>query len=226
MCSEACIAFAEQALKCEEIEGRTVIDVGSMDVNGTVRGVIEKCNPASYLGVDIGEGPGVDEICSVGKLVDRYGKDRFDIVLTTELLEHVREWREAMSNLKNVLKPGGILLITTRSKGFGYHAFPFDFWRYEPEDAEEIFSDFSVEISERDPEAPGIFLKLRKPGEYKENSLDSIELYSILRGKRCKDINWLHITLFRIKWLIRRGMAHILPGPIKRAVKEAVLKED
>ena len=87
MCNEACIAFAGKALTCEEIAGKTVLDVGSMNVNGTVRGVIERCNPSNYLGVDIGAGPGVDEICDISQLVSRFGKDRFDIVLTTGLAE-------------------------------------------------------------------------------------------------------------------------------------------
>jgi hypothetical protein len=137
----------------------------------------------------------------------------------------VREWRSAVSNLKNVLKARGVLVLTTRSRGFGYHGYPFDYWRYESTDIEEIFSDLRIEALERDPVAPGIFLKATKPEDFSEKNLASIELYSILRNRRCRSIGGMHILLFKTKWLLRRTLAHILPGPVKRAVKRAVLKE-
>jgi len=46
--------------------------------------------------------------------------------------------------MKAVLKPGGFIYITTRSRGFPYHAYPHDYWRYEIEDMEKIFGDFEI----------------------------------------------------------------------------------
>lgn len=226
MCNPACIEFVGRALTEEEVRGKDVIEVGSRDVNGSARSTVESLGPASYLGIDIEAGSGVDEICNIDDLADRYGPDRFDVVLSTELLEHVRHWRIAVSNLKTVLKPGGTLLITTRSTGFGYHAYPFDFWRYDIADVELLFSDLEILTVESDPVAPGIFVKARKSADFTENDLDSHELYSILRKRRCREVNGLNIFLFRIKWLIRRALAHVLPGPLKRYVKKAVLKEE
>ena len=108
MCNVTGIIFAVKNLSREEVASRTVLEVGSSDVNGSLRPIIESWKPLEYIGVDILAGPGVDQICDVGDLVERFGKNRFDIVIATELLEHVRDWRRAITNLKNVCRPGGI----------------------------------------------------------------------------------------------------------------------
>jgi len=65
-----------------------------------------------------------------------------------------------------------------------YHAYPYDFWRYEVEDMRRIFSDFEVLKSIKDHEASGVFLKARKLFNYSPNDLQSIALYSMILGKR------------------------------------------
>jgi hypothetical protein len=81
------------------------------------------------------------------------------------------------------------MLITTRSHGFFYHGYPNDFWRYEPSDIEEIFSDCEITVLEKDPEAPGIFAKVRKPKKFAEKDLSDYMLYSIVANKRVKEIS-------------------------------------
>lgn len=52
----------------------------------------------------------------------------FDLLILTEVLEHVPDWKLAFQNLALLLKPGGHCLITTP---FFYmlHEEPYDFWR-------------------------------------------------------------------------------------------------
>src|SRR5439155_8600631 len=106
-------------------------------------------NPAKYVGIDINEGPGVDEVMKAEDILQKYGAGCFDFVLSNECVEHVENWKKIFSNMKQVVKPGGIILITTRSKGFGYHAWPYDFWRYEIDDMRSIFSDMEILSLER-----------------------------------------------------------------------------
>lgn len=118
MCNPTVIAFAERLLTVDMIQGRDVLEVGSLDVNGSIRPYVESFNPARYVGVDMRLGPRVDEVVDASSLVQRFGAASFDVVLTTEMLEHVRDWPTVVSNLKRVLRPGGVLLVTTRSIGF------------------------------------------------------------------------------------------------------------
>lgn len=188
MCHVSCIVFGVKNLTKEEIDGKKVIEIGSYDVNGSIRPIIESWKPAKYIGVDIKEGPGVDVVCDAEKILEKFGKESFDVVISTELLEHVKEWRKVISNIKNICKPNGIILITTRSRGFIYHAYPYDFWRYELEDMKNIFSDNKILVMEKDYQAPGIFLKIKKSNKFIENDLSAYKLYNIVVNKRTKEI--------------------------------------
>jgi SAM-dependent methyltransferase len=52
----------------------------------------------------------------------------FDLVICTEVLEHVANWRAAFDNLSNLLNPGGRLLITCPHIWVP-HEEPFDYFR-------------------------------------------------------------------------------------------------
>lgn len=199
MCNKACLDFGKAHLTEQDIRGKRIIEVGSRDVNGSMRGIVGQFEPENYVGVDIEMGAGVDEICDVYELVKRFGKESFDVVISTEMVEHVRDWRTALSQLKQILKPNGILLITTRSKGFPYHDYPSDFWRYEIEDMRTIFSDMDIEALENDATDPGVLMTARKLPSFKENNLDDHELYSMITSKRSQDVRSLDMLVFKIK---------------------------
>ncbi len=200
------LEFFIENLKKEEINNKKVLEVGSKYVNGSVRPIIEKFfQPEKYVGIDIEQGKFVDEVLPAEKLIEHFGQQSFDIVISTELLEHVKDWRIVIHNMKGVLKEGGYLYITTRSKGFPYHSYPYDFWRYEIDDMKNIFSDFIIEKLEKDNiESPGVFLKAKKPFNFKENDLTDYELYSILEDKRIKNIDESNIKKFQKK-ILRKG---------------------
>ncbi len=196
-----CILFGAIQLKKEEIEGKRVIEVGSSDVNGSLRPLLETYNPKEYIGVDISAGKGVDLICDAGDLAAKFGSRSFDVVISTELLEHVKDWRLAIHNIKDICKPAGKLLITTRSFGFVYHGYPSDFWRFEAEDMEYIFKDFIIEKLERDPQN-GVLIKARKPENFTEIDLSEYKLYSIVADKRIKELTDKDLHSGSFKWML------------------------
>ena len=219
MCNPACIDFAERIVTADDVRGKRVIEVGSMNVNGSLRATIAALGPAEYVGVDLAEGPGVDEVCSAEQLVDRFGPDAFDLVVCTEMLEHVREWRVVIANLKRLVAPDGVILITTRSKGFPYHEYPFDYWRYEPDDMRAIFADFAIEALERDTYMPGVFMRARRDDHAPAPGLDDYKLYAIVAARRCKRISDLDVALFRIRYPVERFFKAAIPQSVKDFVR-------
>ncbi len=162
MCDTFCIDFVAKNLHLEDIENKKVLEVGAYNVNGSVRAQLKNYLPASYLGVDIEEGPCVDEVCSVHDLIKKYGSKSYDVVVTTEMLEHIVDYQDAFLNLKSVVKPNGILLITTRAPGFPYHEYPTDHWRFTEDFFKQAFSDWQINTLEVDESSCGIFFKAKK----------------------------------------------------------------
>jgi len=219
VCNDACLAFAEATLSRSDINGKRVLEIGALNFNGSVRSAITQHTPESHLGTDISIGPGVDDVCNVVELARKYGREQFDLVICTEVLEHVRDWQAAVSNIKAVMRPGGVLLLTTRSKGFPYHGYPFDFWRFEISDFRVIFSDLDVEALQSDPQAPGVFLMARKPDVFEERVLSGLELFSIVSKTKCERIGDFDIALLRARHGVRAALARALPDPLKRLIR-------
>lgn len=156
-----------------------------MDVNGSARSIVEAHRPASYLGIDIVDGPGVDRTCPAEHIVEEFGAESFDVIITTEMMEHVEDWRLILSNMKRALVPNGLLILTTRSFGFPHHDYPADFWRYEWSDMRILFGDCAIERLEADdPASPGVFVAVRKPLDFNELDLVGYALYSMVCGER------------------------------------------
>ncbi len=130
-----------------------VLDVGSLDVNGSVRDLFG----FDYTGIDFREGPNVDQVMNAHKL--QFPANTFDVVVACELFEHDDEFWTSLKEMGRVLKKGGHLLITTRGNGFKLHEHPEDFWRFMPSARKRLLELAKCEmiLGELDPQAPGIF---------------------------------------------------------------------
>lgn len=81
--------------------------------------------------------------------------ERFDTVLCNEVLEHVYQPREVLSEIHRVLKPGGHVYITVPMM-WCLHYEPYDFWRYTPHSLRKILTEAGFEIKELE-RSGGIF---------------------------------------------------------------------
>jgi SAM-dependent methyltransferase len=138
-------------------EGDT-LEVGSYDVNGTVRPFFT----GRYVGCDIAHGPGVDVIADAEFLP--WDPETWDTVISTEMLEHCpRPW-VAVKEMARVLKPGGHLLLTARGYdergSWEVHGYPHDYWRFSELSFRLLAEDADLEVLEvrKDPEGPGWML--------------------------------------------------------------------
>lgn len=105
--------------------GGSVLDVGSMNVNGTLR----DCLPsgAKYVGLDIAQGPGVDMVMPIGGPIPFQGS--FDMAVSSSTLEHDPLFWLTFLEMFRVVREGGHVYINVPSNG-PHHAHPVDCWRF------------------------------------------------------------------------------------------------
>lgn len=123
-------------------EFQRVLDVGSQDVNGTLRSV--KPEGAIYLGVDMAPGVGVDVVLKDPHQLP-LADGSFDVVVSTSCLEHDPLFWLSVAEMFRVVKPGGFVYINAPSNGI-YHGYPFDHWRFYP-DAAQALVRWSTKLS-------------------------------------------------------------------------------
>ncbi len=113
-----------------------VLDVGSYDVNGTYRPLVEQ-RSWRYTGMDVEKGPNVDVVAD-----DPYhfpfADDSFDIVISGSTMEHVQAIWLWVPELVRVLRPGGLLAIITHTN-YPYHRYPVDCYRILPDGMSYLF---------------------------------------------------------------------------------------
>lgn len=93
-----------------KFRNKRVLEVGSHNINGSPRKHFWFCK---YQGVDISKGKGVD---IVGKLTDIEGTlGTFQTIISTEMIEHDRDWKQSLKIMYDKLEVGGLLIITCAS---------------------------------------------------------------------------------------------------------------
>lgn len=148
------MGWVKSRVRHHGLADKSTLEVGSLDVNGSVRSLFR----GSYVGIDMRRGPGVDVVGTADKLP--FTDDAFDVVVTTEMLEHDPSFWLSLAEMGRVLKPGGHLLITTRGNGFFEHNEPSDYFRFMPASRAVLvaLAGCTLVAEELDPEVPGIFV--------------------------------------------------------------------
>lgn len=94
-----------------------------------------------YIGCDMRQGLGVDRIEDVHCL--NVKKNSIGTVLIFDTLEHVENVHRAMEEIYRILKPGGMVIMSS-VMNFPIHDYPSDYWRFTPKAFELLLKRFST----------------------------------------------------------------------------------
>lgn len=134
----------------DKFKGVSVLDIGSLDINGNNRYLFEDY---TYIGVDLGEGKNVDVISRGHEFKS---KELFDIAISTECFEHDEYWVQTINNIIAHLKSGGLFLFTCATDGRPEHGTR----RTSPQDAPfvgDYYRNLNEEIMKSEIDFDSIF---------------------------------------------------------------------
>ncbi len=124
-----------------DLHGLKLLEVGSLDVNGSYRPLFPGIE---YLGVDIVPGKCVDQVLEQPysyPCPDNY----FDVIISGQALEHMRHPWKAVPEMARVLKQGGKICLIAPWK-WSIHRYPIDCWRILPDGMRQLLEDAGLEI--------------------------------------------------------------------------------
>jgi hypothetical protein len=87
-------------------------------------------DPGAWVGLDMEPGHGVDWVQDI--TIDTPAPEEFEVVLCSEVLEHVTNPTAALRFCYGALVPGGKVIITVPF-AFPVHNYPADYWRFTPD---------------------------------------------------------------------------------------------
>jgi SAM-dependent methyltransferase len=103
-------------------------------------------NETKYFGIDIIDANkfgyyNPDVIAFDGKNIP-FESDKFDAVICTEVLEHVRDFQHLIDEIYRTAKTNADIIVTIPWSA-RYHYIPYDYFRYTPSSLKTMFSEFS-----------------------------------------------------------------------------------
>lgn len=113
----------------KDAKGLDIVDIGSQDVNGSLKSVVPIYN--NYIGVDFVEGKGVDIVLTDPYILP-FKDSSVDVVVSSSCYEHSEFFWLSFNEALRVLKPNGLLYINAPSDG-SFHRYPVDCWRFYPD---------------------------------------------------------------------------------------------
>lgn len=113
----------------KETRDLIIVDIGSQDVNGSLKTVAPK--DCKYIGMDFVKAKGVDII-----LKDPYNlpleNESVDVVVSSSCFEHSEFFWLLFNEMLRVIKSSGLIYINAPSNG-AFHRYPVDCWRFYPD---------------------------------------------------------------------------------------------
>lgn len=94
-----------------------------------------------FVGFDVEKNDRVDVVGFNWNLPFR--DNEFDVLISTQVLEHTAKITETVQEIKRVVKPGGLVYISVPLT-FPEHGIPYDFYRFTRYGLMEVFKDFEI----------------------------------------------------------------------------------
>lgn len=165
---------------------------------GATSGAHAKDFPGS-ISVDVDPARKPDIVADAHSLP--FEDETFDTIVCSEVLEHVADPYQVVSEIYRVLAPGGMVVLTTRFL-FPVHDAPEDNWRFTHHGLLQLFSNFTVIGQESDG---GIFTAIA-------TVLQRIILQADVRGGRVTKsiLHALVLLLPHLDWLVKKSYGSIL----------------
>lgn len=99
-----------------------------------------------YIACDLYGNPDADLHYELDSIIPT-DDDSADIVLSVQVLEHVRHVNTYLDEANRVLKSDGLLLLSTHG-WWTYHPFPHDYWRWTSEGLRTTLAEHGFEVVE------------------------------------------------------------------------------
>ena len=124
-----------------------------------------------YVGSDMREGVGVDRVLNLHHI--DLPDESVGTVLCLDTLEHVEYPRRAMEEIRRILKPDGLVVISS-VMNFPIHDYPNDYWRFTPEAFNILLQDFNRHYSDfaGDEQFPHTVIGVAFKGDIPEEILE------------------------------------------------------
>ena len=137
------VETCQGALELEE----PVYEFGSFQVEGqTGFADLRPLFPGrAYVGCDCREGPGVDRVLDLHAL--ELPDATAGSILCLDTLEHVEFPRRAVAEMLRILKPGGLMIVSS-TMYFPVHEHPRDYWRFTPDGFASLLGEFEYRLVE------------------------------------------------------------------------------
>jgi SAM-dependent methyltransferase len=126
-----------------DFENLKVAEIGSADINGSYREVIELLG-CSYTGVDLDAGPGVSVVLKdpyVFPLTD----NTFDLVYSGQTFEHAEFFWKTFSEMCRIAKPNALIIVLSPSSG-AVHRYPVDCYRFMPDAMAALAKNSEIQL--------------------------------------------------------------------------------
>ena len=126
-----------------------VVEIGSQDVNGSIRQFCPQ--EFEYIGVDFVDGKGVDVVITSPYELP-FDDNSVDIVVSSSCFEHSEMFWVVYLEIIRILKPHGVFYLNVPSNGM-FHRYPVDCWRFYPDSGPALvtwaqYNNFNVGLME------------------------------------------------------------------------------